>query len=192
MTTIPFVKKLVEIAQKQYFEYKNIDEADSRLCEQIQKYWTGIGLTFESCVDVAWSAVFISWCIKQAGALQTEFKFADAHSVFVNKAILNFTQNIGVFKGRKINEYKPKIGDIIHNNRGNNTFDYEFAKANKSYKSHSAIVIEIGEDRNGKYAITIGGNEGNSIRSKEIRLDNNGFIMQRILGPYISIIENLK
>lgn len=70
--------------------------------------------------------------------------------------------------------------------------DYEHAKKHDGYESHSAIVIEVGEDLNGKYALTIGGNEGDSIRVKEIRLDKNGFIKQRKVNPYISIIENLK
>lgn len=192
MATTPFTKKLVEIVQSQHTMFINMDEAETKLCKQIQRYWTELGFDFTSCVSVAWSAVFVSWCIKQAGANSTEFKFHQRHSVFVKKAIQNAIQNVGVFKGRKVNEYKPNIGDIIHNNRENNTYDYEYAKSNDSYLSHSAIIIEVGEDNNGKYALTIGGNEGDSIRIKEIRLDKNGLIKQRKTNPYISIIENLK
>lgn len=192
MATTPFAKKLVDIAQQQYSTYKNIDEAETNLCKQIQKYWTELGFQFTSCVSVPWSAVFVSWCIKQAGATDAEFKFAQSHAKFVNKAISNTLQNVGLFKGRKITDYTPKIGDIIHNNRGGNSFSYDYATNHDSYESHSAIVIEVGEDNNGKYLMTIGGNEGDSIRIKEVRLDNNGFIKQRKNNPYISIIENLK
>jgi hypothetical protein len=192
MPATPFAKKLVDIAQQQYATFKNMDEAETQLCKQIQKYWTETGFKFTSCVSVPWSAVFISWCVKQAGATSGEFKFAQSHSVFVNKAISNATQNTGVFRGRKTTEYQPKPGDIIHNNRSGNSFDYEYAKNHTSYESHSAIVIEVGEDLNGKYALTIGGNEGDSIRIKEIRLDKNGFIKQRKANQFISIIENLK
>lgn len=169
-----------------------MDEAETPLCKQIQKYWTETDFKFTSCVSVAWSAVFISWCVKQAGAIAAEFKFAQSHSVFVNKAISNAIQNTGVFRAHKITDYKPKPGNILHNNRIGNSFDYEHAKTHASYESHSAIVIEVGEDLNGKYALTIGGNEGDSIRVKEVRLDKNGFIKQRDKNPFIAIIENLK
>ena len=192
MPTTAFAKKLVDTAQQQYATYINMDEAESKLCKQIQKYWTETGFKFTSCVSVPWSAVFVSWCVKQAGATASEFKFAQSHSVFVYKAISNAMQNTGVFRGRKITEYTPKPGDIIQNNRGGSTLDYEYAKKHADYASHSAIVIEVGEDNNGKYALTIGGNEGDSIRVKEIRLDKNGFIKQRKVNPYICIIENLK
>lgn len=192
MPTIPYAKKIVDTAQQQYATFKNMDEAETLLCKQIQKYWTETGFTFTSCVSVPWSAVFISWCVKQAGATAKEFTFAPSHSVFVNKAIANAIKNTGVFRGRKINEYQPKPGDIIQNNRGGSTYDYEYAKAHADYASHSAIVVEVGQDSNGKYAITIGGNEGDSVREKEIRLDKNGFIIQRKINPFIAIIENLK
>ncbi len=192
MATTAFAKKLVDITQLQYSTYKNMDESETKLCKQIQRYWTDLGFTFTSCVTVPWSAVFVSWCVKQAGATATEFKFAQSHSKFVYKAIANKLQNTGVFRGHKINEYQPKIGDIIHNNRSGNSLTYEYATNHDSYESHTAIVIEVGEDNNGKYAMTIGGNEGDSIRIKEIRLDKNGFIKQRVTNPFISIIENLK
>ncbi|SFN50408.1 hypothetical protein SAMN05421594_3033 [Chryseobacterium oleae] len=192
MAITPFTKKLVETAQQQYQLYKSMDEADEKLCKQIRKYYTDLGFTFTSCVDEPWSAVFISWCVLKGGANATEFKFSVAHSKFVYKAIQNATQAAGVFRARKLNEYKPKIGDIIHNNRGNSTFDYEYAKNHESYQSHSAIVVEVGEDSGGRYLLTVGGNESDSVRMKEIRLDKNGFIKQRSINPYISIIETLK
>ncbi|WP_231490570.1 DUF2272 domain-containing protein [Pedobacter sp. Leaf170] len=192
MATTPFVKKLVEVTQLQQVTYKNMDEAESKLCNQIKKYWIETGFQFTSCVSVAWSAVFVSWCIKQAGATSTEFKFAQSHSMFVYKAISNTFQKVGVFEGRKITEYKPKIGDILHNNRRGNSYTYDFAAKNDSYESHSAIIVEVGEDSKGKYILTIGGNEGDSIRIKEIRLDVSGFVKQRKNNPFICIIENLK
>ena len=83
-----FAKKLAATAQKQYDLFHFDSENDPPLANQIEKYWTGLGLSFPG-VDTAWSAVFISWCVKQAGATAAEFKFAAAHSVFVHKAIQN-------------------------------------------------------------------------------------------------------
>jgi len=51
------------------------------------------------------------WCVKQAGATKSEFKFAMAHSVFANEAIKNAANGTGVFQGFDISEKPPAIGD---------------------------------------------------------------------------------
>ena len=139
-----------------------------------------------------WSAVFVSWCVKQAGATAAEFKFAMAHLVFVNQAIKNATNQTGVFQGFDIRSAAPSVGDIIQHNRGNNNFNFAFASANSSYQSHSVIVIEIGQDSLGGFAFCVGGNESDSVRRTVVRLDAQGFIKQRTGNSFISIIKNLK
>lgn len=186
-----FAKRLAATAQKQYDLYHFDSENDPPLASQIKKYWQDIGLTFPG-VGTAWSAVFVSWCVKQAGATAAEFSFNQAHSQFVYKCIQNATSQTGVFRAFDIAGYAPQLGDIIQNNRGGNKFDYQYAKTHKSYISHSAIVVEVGVDGNGGYATTIGGNESDSVRMKLVRLDANGLIKQRPTGAYISIIQDLK
>jgi hypothetical protein len=186
-----FAKKLAATAQKQYDLFHFDSENDPPLANQIEKYWTGLGLQFPG-VDTAWSAVFISWCVKQAGATQAEFNFNPAHSQFVFTAIKNAANNAGVFRGFDIADYAPQVGDIIHNNRNGSTHDFAFAKTHKSYPSHSAIVVEIGTDSQGGFAMTIGGNESDSIRQKLVRLTASGKVKQRVLSPYICVIQDLK
>lgn len=192
MATTLFTKQLAEIAQEQYQLYKSTDEADEKLCRQIRQYYRDLGFTFNSCVAEPWSAVFVSWCVLRAGSNSSEFRFSLSHSKFVYAAIQNTLNNTGVFRARRLNRYAPKIGDIIQNNRNNSTFDYDYARTHEHYESHSAIVIETGEDSNGRYLLTIGGNESDSIRMKEIRLDHNGLVINRTVNPYILIIETLK
>ena len=187
-----FTVRLTAIAEDQYTRFHLYGEGDPELCGQIKHYWSDLGFPPQSCTAVPWSAVFISWCVKLAGASSGEFKFASAHSKFVHAAIKNASNNTGVFRGFPIDIYKPQIGDIIQNNRNGNNFDFEFAKEHDSYESHSAIVIEVGQDNRGHYALTTGGNESNSVRQSIVRLDENGFIRQRPNSPYISIIQNLK
>ena len=103
--------------------------------------------------------MFVSSCVKKAGATATEFAFAASHSVFVHQAIKNAASGTGVFRGIDVTTAKPAVGDIIQNNRGGSKFDFAFAKANTDYPSHSAIVVEIGADTLGPFALTIGGNE---------------------------------
>lgn len=186
-----FAKKLAATAQSQYDTYHYDSESDPALAKQIKGYWTGLGLTFPG-VSEPWSAVFVSWCVKQAGATKAEFNFNPQHSQFVYTAIQNGLNNTGVFRAFDIGTYAPNLGDIIQNNRGGNAFDFDYARKHRSYISHSAIVVEVGVDSKGGYAATIGGNESDSIRMKLVRLNDKGLVKQRDDGPYICVIQNLK
>lgn len=187
--TTPFAKRLAATATEQYSRYGLLREQQSPLCEQIRAYWDGIA-KFPG-VSTAWSAVFISWCVRHAGATSAEFEFAQAHSRFVHTAIQNELTGIGVFRGHPVNDYAPKVGDILHNNRSGHTFTYDFARTNSKYESHSAIVVEVGIDPQGRYLRTIGGNESDSVGLKEVRLHPTGKVRNKD-GLYISVIENLK
>jgi len=191
-TPSAFAKKLATVAQDQHTKFQFTNEADPLLCKQIKKWTQDIGFTFTSCTKVPWSAVFISWCVKQAGATKTEFKFAMAHSVFVNQAIKNALSGQGVFQGFDITAQKPAVGDIIQNNREGNNFNFAFARKNSQYVSHSVIVVEIGEDTGGGFAFCIGGNENDSVRRSVVRLNSNGFIKQRDGNSFICLVKNLK
>ena len=185
----PYAKKLSNIALTQYDKYHLLREQQSPLAEQIKQYWKGIA-AFPG-VSTPWSAVFISWCVKQAGAVGSEFKFAAAHSQFVYQAIQNAAAGTGVFRGYDVATYAPKVGDILHNNRSGNSFTFAYASTHKAYESHSAIIVEVGMDTQGRYLRTIGGNESDSVGLKEVRLNANG-IVKNPAGLYISVIENLK
>lgn len=191
-TPSPFAKRLASIALDQHTKFQFTNEADPTLCKQIKKWTVDIGFPFTSCTTVPWSAVFVSWCVKEAGATKSEFKFAMAHSVFVNQAIKNASNGTGVFQGFDISTQTPNVGDIIQHNRGGNKFDFAFARTHTSYLSHSVIVIEIGQDNQGGFAFCIGGNESDSVRRSVVRLNSQGIIKQRDGNPFICIIKNLK
>ncbi|HEX8019438.1 DUF2272 domain-containing protein [Mucilaginibacter sp.] len=187
-----YVTSLIKIATEQFSQYKNHVETDNVLGPQIKHYWQSLGFGFQS-VEVAWSAVFVSWCVKEAGAKSTEFKFSAAHWEFAKKAIANRKDNTGVFRAFDFNEVEPELGDIIQNNRNNNKIDYaRAATTTEGYPSHSAIVVAKGVDKDGPFVTTIGGNESNSVRAKRIGLDANGKIVQRKKDPFICVIKDLK
>ncbi|HJU74028.1 MAG TPA: DUF2272 domain-containing protein [Gemmatimonadaceae bacterium] len=187
-----FAKRLASIAQAQHTKFQFTNEADPTLCKQIQKWTEDIGFPFASCTDVPWSAVFVSWCVKQAGATKDEFKFAMAHSAFVNRAIKDAVKGIGGFHGLAITAHPPNVGDIIQHNRGANAFDFAFASTHTSYQSHSVIVVEVGQDTQGRFAFCIGGNESDSVRRSVIRLNSQGLIKQRQGNSFICVIKTLK
>ena len=186
-----FARQLARIAQKQYDQFHFDSEDDPPLARQIERYWTELKMHFPG-VGTAWSAVFVSWCVKQGGATKSEFKFSAAHSQFVHAAIQNALNGTGVFRGLPVDNHAPQVGDIIHNNRGGKSFSYDYARKHASYPSHSAIVVEIGNDAQGGYALTIGGNESDSVRRKLVRLTGKGLIKQRDRNPYICVIQDLK
>lgn len=179
-------KKIASTAEKQHDMFEMMNEADKKLCAQIEKYWTDLGFPFASCTGVAWSAVFVSWCVFKAGVGANKFLFAIRHSEFVHDAI----NNPRGYRGVMITAEAPDLGDIIHSNREGNTFDFAHAKGNKEYKSHSAIVVVLGSGTGGRYAITVGGNECDTIRMTVVPLKANGLIKQRQVNPFISVLRN--
>ena len=102
-------------------------------------------------------------------------------------AIANGDADRGVFRGHRVTEYAPKLGDLIHHNRDGGTLSFDFARANTGYPSHSAIVVDF-ELRNGvRHAVTIGGNEflsggTGTVGKKRFALDLNGFLNQSAIG----------
>src|SRR5262245_27669084 len=191
-TPSAFAKRAASIAQDQHTQFQFMNEAEPLLCRQIQKWTEDIGFTFTSCTKVAWSAVFISWCVKQAGAKAEEFRFAMSHSVFAQQAIKNGLRGQGVFQGFDISAAAPAVGDIIQNNRRENRFTFDFAKTHAQYESHSVIVIEVGHDTQGGFAFCVGGNESDSVRRTVVRLNPQGLVKQRDASPFICVIKNLK
>lgn len=187
-----FVRRFVAAALSQYDAYRYDSEADPPLARQIETYWQTLGLAFPG-VSTAWSAVFVSWCAKTAGATAEEFPFAIAHSRFIHAFIANAAAERGVFRAHPIDRYAPKVGDIVHNNRGGASYDYAFAATHSRYASHTAVVVREGVDARGRrYVETIGGNESDSVGLKRIKLSANGLIVQRGINPYIAVVETLK
>jgi hypothetical protein len=186
-----YVTNLAALARQQFDDFHQFDENDPPLRAEIRKYWTEIGFEFPG-VSTPWSAVFVSWCMRTAGASPEEFKASTAHSRFVFWAIQNQLNNRGLFRGHPLTGHRPGLGDIVQNNRGGQSLTYDFARAHQAYESHSAIVVEVGTDRDGRFVRTVGGNEGNSVGLKRVPLTADGFVQQRDSNPFICVIRTLK
>ena len=190
MQSSVFQKRLATIAQDLHTKFALMRENEPPLAAQIQSFWSDLGMPFKN-VGVPWSAVFVSGCVKQAGANEQQFRFAAMHSEFVFRAIKNLGDPNAVFLGREVGKYAPKIGDILQNNRDpDKKMDFAFAARNQFYSSHSAVVHEVGVDTKGRYLRAIGGNEGDSVGMKEVRLDASGFV-KNPTGLYIAVVETL-
>jgi len=187
----PFERKLADIASEEFRVFGGHHEADPVLSARIKSYWADLKMTFPG-VDTPWSAVFVSWCVKQAGGDKKEFLFSAQHSQFVKRAIDNAEARKGVFRGIKFDEASPAIGDIIQWNRPGNSFDFAHAATHDDYPSHSAIVVSLGQDSGGQFVTTIGGNEADTVGRTRVPLNASGLIAQRTKMPFISLIQTLK
>ena len=183
----PFTRKLATVAQEQHRRFGLLRENQEPLATQVRQYWKDLAMSFPG-VSVAWSAVFVSWCMKQAGATKAQFPFSFRHGDYIHAAIANAKAGQGAFLGRRIGQYVPKVGDVLQNNRGKHKFDFDYAATHTRYESHSAIVVEVGTDNRGGYLWTIGGNEGDSVGIKEVRLTADGQV-KNTTGLYIAIVE---
>ncbi len=190
----PYVAKLVQVAKGEFQNFHELDENEEPLRSRIDDYCRAIGVPPpQNIAKFPWSATFVSFCVKASGATAAEFKFSAAHAVFVKQAIANADNETGVFRARHIEDHAPQLGDIIQNNRGGGTVDYEEARHRSDYNSHSAIVVDLITNPDGsKFAVTIGGNESDSVRRKLVPLSDDGLVQQRDSNPYICVIEDLK
>lgn len=159
-------------------------EGENGWYQRVGDYW--LEGTNTSGVDgqdhgMPWSAAFISWVMKQAGAL-SRFRYSTQHSVYISQGIRDYLkqrQEAGYWTQR-LNEAKPEVGDLVCWGREAGV-DYDHQK-DGNYKGHTDLVVEVAGDR----IWVIGGNVGNSVTRRPLRLDASGY-----LSPIVSNGENL-
>ncbi|TPM03530.1 MULTISPECIES: DUF2272 domain-containing protein [unclassified Mesorhizobium] len=149
-------------------------EGQQPYSNRIGTYWLegtsthGIdGQTFE----MPWSAAFVSWVMKTAGA-GDRFRYSTQHSVYISQAIRDCLsrRDAAGFWAQRLNEYRPKIGDIVCWSREAGV-DYDNQKGG-NYKGHSDVIVSIGDG----IAWIIGGNVGNSVTKRPLALSDNGLL----------------
>jgi hypothetical protein len=201
-TTMPVAAapaSIVAVAKAEFDQFNGINEGDQPLRGRIADYYEAGGGSRDldpTLDENAWSAAFVSFCVKQSGATPDQFAFNLSHSVFVHAAIANADADRGVFRGHPITAYAPKLGDLIHHNRSGGTISFEFARAHSGYPSHSAIVVDFVVRSGVRHAVTIGGNEflaggTGTVGMKFFPLDASGLLDQSAIGPkLICVVEN--
>lgn len=176
-----FRQKIVQIANQELVRWGNgsIKETDPRVRRVIQDYWkTGTGKSYSEAQlgDPAfhknhpWSAAFISWVMRTAGAGNL-FKYSSAHAVYVKWAKDNrLANNDNPFKAYRITESAPQVGDLVCKRRAGSGATYENIRP--GMKTHCDIVTGVAPGR----IIMVGGNVDNSVAQKTIRTNASGFL----------------
>jgi len=186
----PFKSKLVEIANKEYEAWnKNgkIKEGNQDTIQRLRNYWiegTNTKGTDKYYTDTAWSATFISWLMRMAGA-GTDFKYSASHSDYIRQAIKNKKENLpSKFKGYKPSEVEVKEGDLVCYARQSGV-NYD---STGSYMSHCDLVVDVESDK----AISIGGNVSDSVTKTTVPLKDGKIDMSKEKKGYFVVIKNLK
>ena len=148
-------------------------EAEPGFRERIGRYWTeGVDRPgLDGASDAPWSAAFMSWVMKKAGA-GSRFRYSSQHSIFISQGILDglARREDAGFWGRQLNERKPAPGDLVcWARQAGIDFDHQ---NNGDYKGHSDLVVQVDSDR----VWVVGGNVGNSVTRRPLAISSAGFL----------------
>ncbi|QIE55933.1 DUF2272 domain-containing protein [Pikeienuella piscinae] len=166
---------------------------------RVGDYWRAVGQPNDGrTLDAsgkrpAWSAAFISFVLKEAGA-GDRFKYSVGHCHYFQDCVDR--TGPALYEAVSAADAIPKPGDIVHYGRSDaEKHDFAAARADYGndsfYPSHSAIVVEVDRDR-GEIK-TIGGNESDSVRMATYALDKDGRLKPRRRGnrslPWIGMLR---
>jgi len=170
-----FKKKLVKLANGELAKWKNKTEGNNTTIQELRNYWKqGAKVTASDSyyINNAWSAAFISYLMRIAGA-GDKFKYSARHSEYIQDAKQNRKNNIKTFQAFRKNEQPVKVGDLICYPRQDGiTYD-----TNGNYKAHCDLVTEIKPGT----AIAIGGNVSDTVKNSSYKLDpENKVITEKV------------
>jgi Mannosyl-glycoprotein endo-beta-N-acetylglucosaminidase/Uncharacterized protein conserved in bacteria (DUF2272)/Putative peptidoglycan binding domain len=183
---------IVRIAEQEAVRWKNgaIQELDPKIRAVLMDYWkAGPGLSFTAAQIGSkafqalhpWSAAFISWVMRKAGAGKS-FKYAASHSVYISAAKANrIADNANPFKAYRLNEVAPRVGDLICRSRAGSGATYD--NIHPGMTTHCDIVIAV---KPGAVTV-IGGNVGNSVKRRIVHTDNLGRVIEPLVFAVIRV-----
>ena len=150
-------------------------ETDPKVTARLKEYWLSVGRDFsdEQLQDSnfqnvnPWSAAFVSWIFKQAGA-GDQFKYASAHWKYVAAAKQNRELNSdNPIRAYQISEVAIAAGDVVVKKREGSTASYE--NISLGHTTHGDIVVTVGQGQ----AVTVGGNVSNSVTTTMVSLSES-------------------
>jgi len=216
----PLIKnRVIELAVQELdlWSANDLKEYDADATAILEKYWRSVKseaaakkIVEELQADPQhelhpWSAAFISWVMKTAGA--TGFKKSFAHRVYVADAKYNRENNITInpFWAYRVHEVKPEPGDLVCQRRCTAGQYHDPAMRPKKcatydiiddtgsngkqieWRTHCDIVTKV----RSKSIDVIGGNVSQRVFKKKLPLDAEGYVKKKITGEnqYIAIVK---
>jgi GH25 family lysozyme M1 (1,4-beta-N-acetylmuramidase) len=149
-------------------------EGDAGFFQRVGTYWLE-GVNIQG-IDgrnhrKAWSAAFVSYIMKKAGA-GARFRYNAQHSQYISRAIRDFKQQNADagYWCRRLGDAQPKVGDIVCWAREAG-IDYDHQN-DGDYAGHCDLIVAV---RDGQVDV-IGGNVSNSVTKRPLALDAAGFV----------------
>lgn len=169
------------ILQQYYREYNN-DGGEGRIASNLQsRVW-------QRRPENAWSAVFISWVMRTAGA-GTTFRYTRGHWLYIMTARSNRLQNNAAspFWAYRPTEVAPQLGDIVCKSRANSGATYDNVGVNGFQPfAHGDIVTEV---RQGSIRV-VGGNVNDNVDRRElITLPDGRLSLAGAQGVYFAVVR---
>ena len=162
--------------------------------EEREVSWTGKhdvdGQVFDYADDshYAWSAAFISYIMRIAGA-GARFPYSPNHSTYINAAASGATP---ILRAQSVAAYVPQLGDLLCAGRGSGgRIRYEMLPTAYGFPAHCAIVV----GREPSQIEVIGGNVDDAVTLTHVPVASDGrlvdgagqLIDQRY--PWLTILE---
>jgi hypothetical protein len=168
---------------------ENLERSEG-LWQRVGEYWwVGVGPHFpdrawtgkhdengkvfgpEQSDRYAWSAAFISYVMRIAGA-GNRFPYSDAHSDFITTGRKSTPESKDSLKAMRPEGYAPRLGDLICFSRDRNKVSSFDEISHSSFRAHCAIVVEA---KPGAISV-IGGNVGNAVAMSRVPASQQGMI----------------
>jgi hypothetical protein len=139
----------------------------------VGEMWRAIGMNLDGRDrDQPWSAAFISFIVRKAGAEYAGFKFAAAHSRYIHDSIVQREAGTpSPFWGFRLHEHKVGLGDLVCQWRTSKR-TYDDAKADDGFFGHCDVVVEVAPGS----VRALGGNNSHSVGFKTYAVNPNGFL----------------
>ena len=172
---------IAQTAEQEYRRWQpSLKERDAAATPILQEYYrTGVGMNVSASQLQSeswqkghpWSAVFISWVMKKAGA-GSAFAYSAAHQNYIRAARRNRLTNntANPFWAFRATEFIPQAGDLVCTARDNSGATYDNIADPQSRKTHCDIVTAV---RPGKLRV-VGGNVRQNVDEKVILTQPDG------------------
>lgn len=177
-----------------------LDESDPAALEHLTRYIrVGLGVGAEEAArdarrsatgGFAWSASFISYVMREAGAGDA-FAYHAAHRGYIRfaKRQRQAGNTARPIWALRITEAAPRVGDLVANARCPSSKQsscslatYENIDDGTEWPTHVNIVVRLGSDAEGRFAEVAGGNRQSqrarrgTVKTSLLRLDADGFV----------------
>ncbi len=167
---------------------KGRQEYEDGAWQRIGDYWKNIGGGYANLTGkdrgYPWSAAFISFCMRAAGA-GSNFPYSAGHARYINKAISNHLAGkmAEPIVGQRLTQYAPKVGDLIGYWRGATPITFDSAPSIGWYESHTDIVVDVAPG----VLSSIGGNVSDGVTLREVRLGGDGKIVDQAQNWFVTV-----